>query len=136
MFENYLINLYKNLNFYNIKNLENYTNVYSNKLKPLIGGAPDYYKDTFIGLFEQIKSDLDRMKSEKNFNADELAVKMRTFQVISELYEFYLRELISEHEVVKTKITEMNVIAQDPKIKNAQDTINAINNIFGELLNP
>jgi len=135
MFKNYLLNLYKNLNLYKFQKSSDYIDLYKNKI--MTGGeVPDHYKQTFLNMFRIIKADIERIKQSGVPDYSELVAKMRTLNSIIELYDFYLRELIYEHEYVNKEISDLDTIARDPKITQIQTTINDINQIFGDLLAP
>lgn len=135
MSKNYLLNLYKNLNLYNNKNLDNFVKDNKNNLNILFGGgAPDHYQKVFLDLFRNIKSDLESMKSSGQINTNEVEVKLRTFKVFTDLYQYYITLLTQEHMIADKKITEIDTIAKDPKITQAQTIINDISQQFRDLL--
>ena len=136
MFKNYLLNLYKNLNLYSNFDFSDYINASKKNINMMIGGDPDHYQKVFLDLFEIIKEDLNKIKSNQPLNTDEIAVKLRTFRVFAELYQNYIAQLIDEHQIAKGKIDNIDTVASNP---DTVKVINAVENIsrqFQELLIP
>ncbi len=136
MFDEYLINLYKNLNLYNNNNNNNNKiHILKNKITNMVGGAPDEYKTVFLDLFKNIKTDIESLKNNnQDINQNEIEVKLRTFKVFTDLYQYYLGLLINEHEVVSQKITDINNLVNESNINKTFELINNINNKFKTLL--
>jgi hypothetical protein len=115
MLENYLLNLYKNLTFYNNLNINDI-----NKLKHTLvqkGGSSSEdiikFNAVFGKIFENIKTDiLSLKKTSPEINQAELNAKLRIFYVVSELYHFYLTELMAQHSELGEKLTELNEMAE------------------------
>lgn len=129
----YLLNLYKNLNLYNLNNNNN-SKLYANKIINMYGGTQDHYNTVFLELFDKIKNDINILKSSKNINQDDILVKFRTYQVFVELYQYYITELMTEHQTVSDKIIELDRKASQSSSAQIQGTINEINTIFDNLL--
>jgi hypothetical protein len=100
----------------------------------MFGGAPDHYQKVFLDLFSNIKSELELLKSSGQINTNEVEVKLRTFRVFTDLYQYYITLLMKEHEIADEKITEIDQLATHPNITQAQQIINEISEKFKELL--
>ena len=123
----YLYNLYKNLNLYNNFNL----NLVS---KQILNGGGKYYSSVFLELFQNIKNDLETHKQTDKININEIAIKMRTYYVLLEVYNSYLNQLIQDQQYAKRKILDANDLSQHPNINGIQHHINSINTLFDTLL--
>jgi len=130
----YLLNLYKNLNLYNLKNNKELSEGLFNKIINMSGGTRNQYNTVFLELFDKIKNDIEILKSSKNINQEDILVKFRTYQVFVELYQYYIAELMTEHQTVSDKIIELDRKASQSSAVQIQDTINEINTIFDNLL--
>ena len=131
MKKNYLINLYKNLNLYN----NFYNNFDLNSItKNIIKGGARYYTSVFLELFQNIKNDLEQHKETDKLNINELAIKMRTYYVLLDVYNSYLNQLMQDQIMAKQKIEEANTLSQNPNINDIQRNINDINSLFSQLL--
>jgi hypothetical protein len=126
----YLYNLYKNLNLYYKYN--NKININSISKHILTGGADSYYTTVFLELFSKIKNDLQNQSSKMNVN--EIAIKMRTYSVLLEVYDSYLNQLITDQENAKIKINEATQLAQNSNLALIEQNINDINSLFDALL--
>jgi hypothetical protein len=135
MFEIYLYNLYKNLDFYNIKNIENYTDFYKNKIHNMIGGTnPDL--DKILELSQKLKKDMEEFKlkqiqNDKSQDNDFIKIKKDNFELIKNLIEISSQEIMLNHEKVKEDIDKLY---SNNKITEMQQTIDEINKLFAELL--
>ncbi len=135
MFEIYLYNLYKNLDFYNIKNIENYTDFYKNKIHNMIGGTnPDL--DKILELSQKLKKDMEEFKlkqiqNDKSQDNDFIKIKKDNFELIKNLIEISSQEIMLNHEKVKEDIDKLY---SNNKITEMQQTIDEINRLFSELL--
>jgi len=130
MEKNYLYNLYKNLNFYN-KNINNDDiNIFTNNV--LKGGTNTYYTTVFLQLFSKIKHELQNR--DQNMNINEIAIRMRTYSVLLEIYNSYLNQLIQDQENAKTKINEAIRLANSSNLTQIEQEITGINMIFDTLL--
>lgn len=127
MKKNYLMNLYKNLNLYNNFDLNSIT-------KNIIKGGARYYTSVFLELFQNIKNDLELHKETDKLNINELAIKMRTYYVLLDVYNSYLNQLMQDQIMAKQKIEEANTLSQNPNINDIQRNINDINSLFSQLL--
>ena len=115
MFQNYLLNLYKNLTFYNNLNINDINQLKHSLIQKGNGPSEDIKKinDVFGKIFENIKVDISRLKtSSPEINQAELNAKLRIFYVITELYHFYLTELITQHKTLGIKITELDELSK------------------------
>jgi hypothetical protein len=126
----YLYNLYKNLNLYYKYN--NKININSISKHILTGGADSYYTTVFLQLFLKIKNELQNQSSKMNVN--EIAIKMRTYSVLLEVYESYLNQLINDQEDTKKKIIKATQLAENSNFAQIEGNINDINGLFVTLL--
>jgi len=132
MEKNYLYNLYKNLNLYN-KNINinnDDINIFTNNV--LKGGTNTYYTTVFLQLFSKIKHELQNR--DQNMNINEIAIRMRTYSVLLEIYNSYLNQLIQDQENAKTKINEAIRLANSSNLTQIEQEITGINMIFDTLL--
>lgn len=130
MEKNYLYNLYKNLNLYNkyINNID--INLFTKNI--LTGGTNSYYTTVFLQLFSKIKHELQNRNA--NMNINEIAIKMRTYSVLLEVYNTYLNQLIIDQQNAKEKINEAIGLASSSNLTQITQNITDINNIFDTLL--
>jgi hypothetical protein len=124
----YLYNLYKNLNLY--KNSNDKFDINSVSKHILKGGT--YYTTVFLQLFSKIKNELQNQSSKMNIN--EIAIKMRTYSVLLEVYDSYLNQLIVDQQNAKSKINEATRLAQNSNFTQIEQNINDINTLFNGLL--
>lgn len=133
MEKNYLYNLYKNLNLYSkyIKNIDNIDiNLFTKNI--LKGGTNSYYTTVFLQLFSKIKHELQNRNA--NMNINEIAIKMRTYSVLLDVYNTYLNQLITDQENAKTKINEAIGLANSSNLTQITQNIVDINMLFDTLL--
>ena len=141
MFEIYLNNLYKNLDFYNIQNINKYTEFYKNKIHTMKGGDIDTANSNLIKLRElskKIKSDMEELKNNvitSNKDSNYIKIKKESFQLMKDLLEYTTKEIMRDHELVKQDIDSMYDTIQSQKFKQMSESINEINRTFDELLN-
>ena len=141
MFEIYLNNLYKNLDFYNIQNINKYTEFYKNKIHTMKGGDIDTANSNLIKLRElskKIKSDMEELKNNvitSNKDSNYIKIKKESFQLMKDLLEYTTKEIMRDHELVKQDIDSMYDTIQSQKFKQISESINEINRTFDELLN-
>lgn len=130
MKKNYLYNLYKNLNLYNkyINNID--INLFTKNI--LTGGTNSYYTTVFLQLFSKIKHELQNRNA--NMNINEIAIKMRTYSVLLEVYNTYLNQLIIDQQAAKEKINEAIGLASSSNLTQIEKDINEINILFDTLL--
>ena len=133
MEKKYLYNLYKNLNLYN-KNIYNINNIDINLFTKNIlkGGTHSYYTSVFLQLFSKIKHELQNRNP--NININEIAIKMRTYSVLLEVYNTYLNQLILDQQNAKIKINEAIGLANSSNFTQITQNITEINIIFDKLL--
>lgn len=130
MLKKYLLNLYKNINLYSNLDESKYIEVNEKNINIMIGGNdPDHYQKVFLDLFGLIKQDLDKIKLNQPINTDEIAVKLRSFKVFTEIYQNYISQLMNEHIIAKEKIDNIYLIAKD---ENTIKVLNAVENISTE----
>ena len=137
MFEIYLLNLYKNLDFYNIKNIHKYSEFYKNKIHNMTGGNNDVNLEKIRELSDKIKNDMKELKKkflESNKDTDYIKIKKEKFQLIKDLIEMSTQEILRDHEIVKKDIDKMYDAVQSEKFKKIQKNIDEINSMFAELL--
>jgi hypothetical protein len=137
MFEIYLLNLYKNLDFYNIKNIDKYNNFYKNKIHNMIGGVNNVDLDAIKDLSTKIKEDMERFKQKmttSNTDSEFISVKKDKFKLMTDIIEYTTKEIMRDHELVKQDIDKMYDTTQSNKFKQIQQTIDEINNMFSDLL--
>ena len=114
MLENYLLNLYKNLNFYNNLNINDINQLKHTLIQKGSGPSEDIKRinSTFGKIFENIKTDILKLKSSPTeINQAELNAKLRIFYVVSELYHFYLTELMTQHSKLGKELTELDELS-------------------------
>lgn len=136
----YLYNLYKNLNLYNNFNINSISknilrggSLETSLTRSLTGKGSKYYSTVFLELFRNIKNDLEKQHASNESN-NEIAIKMRTYYVLLEVYNSYLNQLLIDQQIAKAKIEEADRLSQERNIKEVQKNINNINILFGELL--
>lgn len=137
MFEIYLLNLYKNLDFYNIKNIDKYNNLYKNKIHNMIGGVSNVDLDAIKDLSTKIKEDMERFKQKmttSNTDSEFISVKKDKFKLMTDIIEYTTKEIMRDHELVKQDIDKIYNTIQSDKFKQIQQTIDEINYMFSDLL--
>ena len=115
MLENYLLNLYKNLTFYNNLNINDINQLKHTLVQKGGSSSEDIIKfnAVFGKIFENIKTDiLSLKKTSPEINQAELNAKLRIFYVVSELYHFYLTELIAQHNKLNIELKELDEASQ------------------------
>ncbi len=134
MFEIYLNNLYRNLNFYNIQNSDKYSELYKNKLKYMIGGNINAERVQKLKELTQRYNEQVQQLKKKEINGDVVTIDAEKFKLMRDLILYTTKQIERDHESVKESIDRMNNTIEGEKFKNITKTIDDINIMFTQLL--
>ena len=136
MFELYLYNLYKNLDFYKIHNINKYSDIYKNQIHVMIGGNAEDNLIKIRELSEKIKNDIVELKTNISSNKDieYIKIKKESFKLMKDLINFSVQEVLRNHNIVKQDIDKISNTVESGKFIQIQKTVDEINSMFDELL--
>lgn len=146
MFQNYINNLYKNLVFYRLENLNFYTDFFQKKSFEILKGGNmkenlselnqslETLNAELIDIINKVKQNPQSTQSMSSDNDQILRVKKSSIKAIVDVIQHNIDTITQDQTKVISSIEHMTEEESLNKLKQIEKTITAVNNSFKELI--